>query len=82
MGPILFKIYVDDIDDKVTNKVLKFADDLKMMCLVNSDVELKTALNDLKEIIDWAERWGMKLNIPKCRVMHYYYYYYYQRLRL
>jgi len=41
------------------------------MCLLNSDIELKTALSDLMEILDWAERWEMKLNVPKCRVMHY-----------
>ena len=27
LGPILFLIYINDLDDDITNKVLKFADD-------------------------------------------------------
>ena len=30
LGPILFLIYVNDLDDGITSKVLKFADDTKV----------------------------------------------------
>ena len=30
MGPILFVIYINDLDDDITSKVLKFADDTKV----------------------------------------------------
>ena len=29
--------------------------------------KLQRALANLKE---WAEKWGMKFNIPKCKIMH------------
>ena len=30
LGPILFLIYINDLDDDITSKVLKFADDTKV----------------------------------------------------
>ena len=31
LGPILFLIYINDLDDDITSKVLKFADDTKVV---------------------------------------------------
>ena len=36
LGPILFVIYINDINDSVTGKLLKFADDTKIYYKVNS----------------------------------------------
>jgi len=35
LGPFLFVIYINDIDDSVVSKVLNFADDTKMYGTVN-----------------------------------------------
>ena len=37
LGPLLFLIYVDDLDDGITNKLLKFADDTKVFGPANDD---------------------------------------------
>ena len=37
LGPILFLIYINDLDDSITSKVLKFADDTKLFRKVNTD---------------------------------------------
>ena len=37
LGPILFLIYISDLDDDITSKVLKFADDTKVFRQIESD---------------------------------------------
>ena len=36
LGPILFLIYINNLDDNITNNVLKFADDSKVIRMVNN----------------------------------------------
>ena len=37
LGPLLFLIYINDLDDNITSNVLKFADDTKVFRKVNTD---------------------------------------------
>ena len=37
LGPILFLIYINDLDDSITCNVPKFADDIKLFRKVNTD---------------------------------------------
>ena len=36
-GPLLFLIYINDLDDNITSNVLKFADNTKVIRKVNTD---------------------------------------------
>ena len=36
LGPILFLVYINDLEEGVTGKILKFADDTKLFRKVNS----------------------------------------------
>jgi hypothetical protein len=72
LGPILFLIFINDLDLAVEmiNQVKKFADDTKLGHTVSTELqrrELQQALNNLKE---WADKWGMQFNVAKCKVMH------------
>jgi len=72
LGPILFLIFINDLDlaVKMINQVKKFADDTKLGHSVSNEMqrnELQQALNNLHE---WAERWGMQFNVAKCKVLH------------
>ena len=39
LGPLLFVIYINDIDDYVGGRISKFVDDTKIGLVVNSEVE-------------------------------------------
>ena len=58
LGPILFLVYINDLEEGVTGKILKFADDTNLFT--------KT-----KEIGDkWSEKWQMLFNFGKCKCLH------------
>ena len=58
LGPILFLVYINDLEEGVIGKILKFADDTKLFT--------KT-----KTIGDkWSEQWQMLFNFGKCKCLH------------
>ena len=64
-SPLLFIVYINDLDEKMTSTVLKFADDTKISS--NSQQELQ---RDLDTAVEWAQTWQMQFNTNKCKVMH------------
>ena len=65
LGPILFIVYINDLDEKMTSTVLKFADDTKISS--NSQQELQ---RDLDTAVEWAKTWQIQFDTNKCKVMH------------
>ena len=70
LGPVLFLIYVNDLDDGLMCKVSKFADDTKITSKVTSTQEKKALQSDLNQLTCWANKWQMEFNIEKCKVLH------------
>jgi hypothetical protein len=72
LGPLLFVVFINDIDEAVTyvNVIKKFADDTKVGQRMASQEDRQTLQKALDDLCDWADRWGMEFNIPKCKVMH------------
>jgi len=70
LGPLLFIIYINDIDESVACKVLKFADDTKIYRVVNSQDDIESLRNDLKNLIKWSVDWQMLFNADKCKIIH------------
>ena len=67
LGPILFLIYTNDLDDSITSNVLKFADDTKLFRKVNTDGD-KQHLQD--RLVKWSDKWQMLFNFGKCKCLH------------
>lgn len=70
LGPLLFIIFIDDITEGLLSKVSIFADDLKIMGIVNTEEQIEQFQADLTRISNWAVKWGMSFNIQKCQVLH------------
>ena len=63
-------IYINDIDDCVAGKILKFADDTKICHTVYSDEDVSALQSDLCNLVKWSKEWQMLFNADKCKVMH------------
>ena len=70
LGPILFLIYINDLDDSITSNILKFADDTKLFRKVNTDGDKQHLQNDLDRLVKWSEEWQMLFNFGKCKCLH------------
>ena len=70
LGPVLFLIFIDDLEDGIKNMVYKFADDTKVLAQVQSAAERKVLQEDLDKLTEWANKWQMSFNTKKCKVMH------------
>ena len=70
LGPLLFLLYIDDIDDDLKSVLLKFADDTKIFREVNSLEDKEYLQNDLNMLQKWADRWLMEFNLKKCKTLH------------
>ena len=47
LGPLLFIVFINDIDNGIVNKLLKFADDAELVGIVSSTLEVKELQLDL-----------------------------------
>ena len=70
LGPLLFIIYINDLDTDITSKISKFADDTKLCHRANSEQDRISIQNDLNKLVEWAGKWQMNFNVEKCTVMH------------
>ena len=65
LGPVLFLIFIDDLEVGIKNMVYKFADDSKVLAQVNSDAERKILQQYLDKLTEWTKTWQMSFNTKK-----------------
>ena len=46
LGPLLFLVYINDIDDNIINKLSKFADDTNLFGKVSTDDQVESMRHD------------------------------------
>jgi hypothetical protein len=71
LGPILFSIYINDIQSNLLSKVFKFADDTKVMSTVDKINLTSNLMTDIRKIEKWSEEWLMPFNLEKCKILHF-----------
>jgi len=70
LGPLLFLVYINDLDVGISNWILKFADDTKIFSQIRDDKDRERLQEDLQKLCQWSEEWKMLFNVSKCKVMH------------
>jgi len=69
LGPLLFIIYINDLETGISSDISKFADDTKIGRLVKHTDDARMLQEDLNRLHDWAEKWEMQFNVNKCSIM-------------
>ena len=68
LGPLLFLIYINDLDNGTVSKMSKFADDTKLSYSSRNPEEVLKLQEDLNRLVDLANTWQMNFNIDKYAV--------------
>ena len=64
LGPILF-LYINDLEEGVTGKILKFADDTKLFRKVKEIGDKQNLQDYIDKLVKWSEKWQMLFNFGK-----------------
>ena len=56
LGPILFLVYINDLEEGVTGKILKFADDTKLFRKVNEIGDKQHLQDDIDKLVKCSEK--------------------------
>ena len=72
LGPLLFLIYINDLEEDMKNCILRiFADDSKLVMKLKEQTDHQRLQEDLEQSIKWSEANNMQLNQQKFQLMSY-----------
>ena len=70
LGPILFLIFINDIDQGISSDIFKFADDTKILKEATTCWDMMVIQEDLDKLSQLSRDWQMKFNADKCKKLH------------
>jgi len=70
LGPILFLLFVNDLPEWIKSEMQMFADDSKVRRRIKTMADGDALQEDLNMFVDWSQKWMLRFNSKKCKVMH------------
>ena len=67
LGPILFMIFINDLEALIETLRKLFADDTKIARLVSNEEDARKLQEDIDRFASWANTWDMEYNVGKCK---------------
>ena len=56
LGPILFLVYINDLEEGVTGSILKFADDTKLFRKTKEIGDKQNLQDDIDKLVKWSAK--------------------------
>ena len=69
IGPVLFLLYINDINVNIQSKMRLFADDSVIYRDIHCEEDHSILQQDLHTLADWSSTWLMEFNIQKCATL-------------
>ena len=57
LGPILLLVYINDLEEWVTGKIWKFADDTNLFRKAKEIGDNQKLQDDIDKIVKWSDKW-------------------------
>ncbi|KAF7239885.1 RNA-directed DNA polymerase from mobile element jockey, partial [Varanus komodoensis] len=70
LRPILFNLFINDLEEGVTSLLIRLADNTKMEVVATAEEQVLWIQKDLDRLWKWAEDNRMAFNVDKCKVLH------------
>ncbi|KAF7249296.1 E3 ubiquitin-protein ligase Jade-2 [Varanus komodoensis] len=70
LGPILFNLFINDMEEGVNSLLIKFADDTKTGAVATTEEQVLQIQKDLDRLWKWAGDTKMAFSVDKCKVLH------------
>ena len=65
LGPILFLVYIDDLEEGVKCNILKFAEYTKLFRKTKETGDKQKLQDDIDKLVRWSENWQMLFSFGK-----------------
>ncbi|XP_052561953.1 uncharacterized protein LOC120430056 [Culex pipiens pallens] len=69
LGPLIFILFVNELNTLTGSSTLMYADDLKLYRTVKSHVDCLALQADVDTLLHWCDRNGMTAHAKKCKVL-------------
>ena len=70
LGPLLFLVYTDDVEEGITCNTLTFADDPKLLRKTKEIGDKHNLQYDIDKLVKCSDKWHMLFNVGKCKCLH------------